>query len=39
MSSASSSPRVQGRKALLEYIYLGELGDGDPWFPEPGVPF
>jgi hypothetical protein len=23
----------------LEYIYLGELGDGDPWFPEPSVPF
>jgi hypothetical protein len=28
-----------GDEGGLDYIYLGELGEGDPWFPEPSVPF
>jgi hypothetical protein len=28
-----------GQDGSLQYIYLGELGQGDPWFPEPPVPF
>src|SRR5262249_33207257 len=28
-----------GEDGSLEYIYLGALRSGDPWFPEPPVPF
>jgi hypothetical protein len=32
------APRPGEEGDELEYVYLGELGSDDPWFPEPSLP-